>query len=73
MFVDFLGVDVPDDVIGQADHLVARSLGHFGEALGLGLVFERVTREVDTWKTIVSSYFANATLRVAHQIDERRP
>ena len=41
-------IDVPDDVVGQSVDAVAGPLGHFGEALGLGLVLECVGREVDT-------------------------
>lgn len=43
----FFRVDVPDDVVGQTDDFVARSLGHLRKAFCLGLVFERVAREVD--------------------------
>ena len=40
-------IDVPDDVVGQSVDAVAGPLGHFGEALGLGLVLECVGGEVD--------------------------
>ena len=42
-------VDVPDDVVGQAEDFVARALGHLCESFGFGLVLECVTREVDAW------------------------
>jgi hypothetical protein len=35
-------VHVPDNIVGQAEDLVARAPGHLGETLGLGLVFEGV-------------------------------
>lgn len=41
-------VDVPDHVVGQTNDLVAGTLGHLGEALGLGLILESVGGEVDT-------------------------
>lgn len=41
------GVDVPDDVAGQADDLVPGPLGHLRETFRLGLVLEGVAREVD--------------------------
>ena len=42
-----LGVNVPDNIVGQADHLIPRALGHLCKALGLGLVLEGVARKVD--------------------------
>lgn len=42
-------VDVPDNVVGKTNDLVASTLGHLGEALGLGLVLESVGGEVDTY------------------------
>lgn len=42
-------VDVPDDVVGEADDFVFCALGHLGEALCLGLVLECVAGEVDAW------------------------
>lgn len=42
-------VDVPDHVVGQTNDLVAGTLGHFSEALSLGLVLERVGGEVDAY------------------------
>ena len=42
-------VDMPDDVIGEAIDAVAGALGHFREALRLGLVFEGVAGEVDAY------------------------
>lgn len=44
-----LGVDVPDDVVGKTNDLVAGALGHLGETFGLGLVLESVAREVDAY------------------------
>lgn len=35
-------IDVPNDVIGQADDLVTSALGHFGKPLRLRLVLEGV-------------------------------
>jgi len=49
-----LGVDVPDDVVGQAPDAVPGALGHFGEALGFGLVLEGVGGEVDSWVVLAS-------------------
>lgn len=46
-----LGVDVPDNIVGQTKDFVSRPLGHFGETFGLGLVLEGVTREVDAYKS----------------------
>jgi len=43
-----IGVDVPDDVVGQAVDAVPGALGHLGEAFCLGLVLEGVAREVDS-------------------------
>lgn len=45
-----VGVDMPNDVVGQANDLVASALGHLGETLGFGLVLERVRGEVDAFK-----------------------
>lgn len=45
-------VNVPDDIVGKALDRVASALGHLSEALGLGLVFERVSREVDTFNSV---------------------
>lgn len=42
-----VGVNVPNNVVGQANDLVAGTLGHLGEALGFGLVLESVRGEVD--------------------------
>jgi hypothetical protein len=42
-------IDVPHDVIGQPVHAVAGAPRHLGEALRLGLVFERVAWEVYAW------------------------
>ena len=47
-------VDVPDDVVWQAVHAVARAAGHLGEALRLGLVLERVRGEVDAWVYVLA-------------------
>lgn len=44
-----LRVDVPDDVVREPDDLVARSFGHLGETLCLGLVLECVAGEIDSW------------------------
>lgn len=41
-------VDVPHDVVGQTDDLVAGTLRHLGESFGLGLVLKRVRGEIDT-------------------------
>lgn len=38
---------MPHDVVGQSDHLVAGTLSHLGESLGLGLVLEGIRGEVD--------------------------
>ena len=35
-------VYVPDNIVGQAEDLVACALGHLGKSFGLGLVFEGV-------------------------------
>ena len=43
----FFGVDVPDDIIGEAVDFVAGSLGHFREPFGLCLVLKGIGREVD--------------------------
>lgn len=40
-------VNVPDDIVGQSEHAVARALRHLGEAFCLGLVLECVGGEVD--------------------------
>lgn len=42
-----VGVSVPDDVIRQAVHFFAGTLGHLCEAFGFGLVLESVGGEVD--------------------------
>ena len=42
-----LGVNVPDDVVGQAKDAVAGPLGHLRKAFGVGLVLEGVSGEVD--------------------------
>lgn len=42
-----VGVSVPYDVVGQAKHLLACTLGHLCEAFCLGLVFEGVRGEID--------------------------
>lgn len=42
-------VNVPDNIVGQTNDLVAGTLGHLGEALGFGLVLESVCGEVDTY------------------------
>jgi hypothetical protein len=42
-----LRIDMPDDVVRKTDDLVACSLGHLSETLGLGLVFECVAWEVN--------------------------
>jgi hypothetical protein len=39
-------VNVPDNIVGQAVHAVARAACHLGEALRLGLVLEGVARKV---------------------------
>jgi hypothetical protein len=48
-------VDVPDDVIWKSKDTVAGALGHFGKAFSLGLVFESVTREVDSCRAKTKS------------------
>lgn len=48
MLVDFLGVDVPDNVVRETNDLVAGTLRHFGEAFRLGLVLKGVGWEIDT-------------------------
>ena len=42
----FLGINMPDNIVGQPNDLVASSLGHFGESLCLGLVLKRIAREI---------------------------
>jgi len=44
-------VDMPHDVVGQAVDAVPGPLGHLGKAFGLGLVFERITGEIDAYGT----------------------
>jgi len=43
-----LGVDMPNDVVGQADDLVTRPLGHLSEAFGFRLVFKGIGGEVNS-------------------------
>lgn len=45
----FFGINMPDDVVWQADDLVSGPLSHFGEAFCFGLIFEGVAGEVDTY------------------------
>lgn len=40
-------INMPNDVIRQTYDFVTRSLGHLREAFGLGLVLERICREID--------------------------
>lgn len=42
-------VDVPDDVVGKPNHLIACPLGHLGESFGFGLIFERIAWKVDAY------------------------
>jgi hypothetical protein len=44
-----LGVDMPNNVVGEAVDAVTRTLGHLGKTFGLGLVLEGVAGEVDPW------------------------
>lgn len=48
------GVNVPHDVIGKTIDTVAGALGHFGETLCFGLVFEGVAGEIDAFLMLVS-------------------
>lgn len=48
------GVDVPHDVVWQANDLVACPSRHFGEAFRLGLVLEGVARKVDAWIQVLA-------------------
>lgn len=45
----FFCVNMPDDVVGQTDNFVSRSLGHLRKTFCFGLVLERVAWEVDTY------------------------
>lgn len=47
----FIGVNMPYDIVREAVHLVASSLGHLRKSFGLGLVLEGIAREVDAWRT----------------------
>lgn len=49
-----LGVDVPDNVVGETNDLVTGALGHLGETLGLGLVLESVAGEVDAYGCLLA-------------------
>jgi hypothetical protein len=42
-----VGIDMPDDIVGQPVDAVARALCHFGEPLRLGLVLKSVAGEID--------------------------
>lgn len=42
-----VSVDVPDDVVGQSDDLVAGTLSHLGESFCFGLVLKGIRGEVD--------------------------
>lgn len=43
-----LGINVPDDIVGQTIYFVTSALRHLGESLGFGLVLESVRGEVDS-------------------------
>jgi hypothetical protein len=45
----FLGIDMPHNVVGKANDLVASALCHLSKAFGLGLVLERVARKIDAY------------------------
>ena len=47
-----LGVDVPYDVVGKADHFVSCPLSHFGKPFRLGLVLECIAREINSWQKL---------------------
>lgn len=51
-----LGVNVPDDVVWQADDLITGSLGHLCKTLGLCLVLECVAWEVDALDLISMNF-----------------
>jgi len=42
-------INMPNDVIREADDLVSGSPGHLGETFRLGLVFEGVAGEIDAF------------------------
>ena len=48
-------IDMPDDIVGETNHFVACSFGHFGESFGLGLILERITWEVDAYRAMLVS------------------
>lgn len=41
---------MPNDVVGETDDLVIGCVGHFGETFRLGLIFEGVAGEVDSFR-----------------------
>lgn len=51
-----LGVNVPHNVVGEANHLVAGPPSHLGEPLRLGLVLESVARKVDSCPRASSAF-----------------
>lgn len=61
-----LSVNVPHNIIRQTVHAVTSSLGHFREALRLGLVLEGVAGEVDTFDPLALQFMTqqscNSTL-----------
>jgi len=38
---------MPHNVVRKSVNAISGSLGHLGEAFGLGLIFERIAREVN--------------------------
>lgn len=45
----FFGINVPDDVVGKTDNLVASSFSHLGKSFRFGLILKGIRREVDTY------------------------
>ena len=48
-----LGIDMPDDIVGQAVDAVAGPLGHFREPFRLRLVLECVAGEIDAYTNLL--------------------
>lgn len=47
-----LGINMPNDVVGQTVDAIACALSHLRETLSLGLVLKGVAREVDAYKQL---------------------
>jgi hypothetical protein len=66
------GVDMPYDIVRQTNDFVTSSLGHFGKAFRLGLVFESVAREIDAFRSILDPVTCTVTKPSTYLTDAHR-